>query len=288
MPIIGAMAENATLFVIYNRTQTLIRSMSAPSPSHSPGEPLAPMSLPQLAAAAGCAGAVASFILTPIELVKCRMQVQLMARGLASTSTAPLPLHHMASSPVARPHAPVSISPSSSASSPHFSTSARPSPSPSPPPGPVGIVAATLRTHGISGLWLGQTGTLLRETGGSTAWFVAFEAVTRVFIKRRQTTAPDGVRVTKSDLAAWQLMAAGACAGISYNFILYPADSIKSTIQTAEEIGGGDPKSIKARGFFQVGRDIYRSRGIKGLYSGCGLTCMRSAPSSAMIFLIYS
>jgi ornithine carrier protein len=283
MPVVGAMAENATLFLVYNRAQALIRTISPPSPALSPRELPPPMSLPQLAAAAGCAGAVASFVLTPIELVKCRMQVQLMGKGVASTSTAPLPSYPSASA-AGRPHASVSAP---SSSGPHFSTSttaSRPSP---PPPGPFAIVANTLRTRGISGLWLGQTGTLLRETGGSMAWFVAFEAVSRWFVKRRQANASEGVRVAKSDLPAWQLMASGACAGISYNFILYPADSIKSTIQTAEEMGGGDPK-LKSRGFLQVGRDIYRSRGLKGLYNGCGLTCMRSAPSSAMIFLIYS
>src|ERR1700682_5004789 len=111
MPIVGAMAENATLFVIYNRAQILIRALSGPSSSSSlaPGEALPPLSLPQLAAAAGCAGAIASFILTPIELVKCRMQVQLMSKEVASTSKSPSPLYHSATSPVVvGPHASVS------------------------------------------------------------------------------------------------------------------------------------------------------------------------------------
>jgi len=41
------------------------------------------------------------------------------------------------------------------------------------------------------------------------------------------------------------------------------------------------------KGFVQVATGMYRASGIRGLYRGCGLTCMRSAPSSAVIFLVY-
>lgn len=41
------------------------------------------------------------------------------------------------------------------------------------------------------------------------------------------------------------------------------------------------------KGFAQVATGMYRASGIRGLYRGCGLTCMRSAPSSAVIFLVY-
>lgn len=34
----------------------------------------------------------------------------------------------------------------------------------------------------------------------------------------------------------------------------------------------------------QVGKDILRARGVKGLYQGCGVTALRAAPSSALIF----
>ena len=69
---------------------------------------------------------------------------------------------------------------------------------------------------------------------------------------------------------------------MSYNFILFPADSVKSRMQT-QVIGAHEPK----RGFFAVGRGIYQAGGIKALYRGCGITVARSAPSSAVIFLVY-
>ena len=67
------MAENAALFMVYNRIQDLIRSMS--SPGHSLfGSRLAPgetklvagkreLGMGELALAAGAAGAVTSFVL---------------------------------------------------------------------------------------------------------------------------------------------------------------------------------------------------------------------------------
>lgn len=226
MPVSGAMAENATLFVVYNQVQNLIRRFRTSSSTE-------PLSLSELALPSACAGAAASYVLTPVELIKCRMQVQLMVP-------------------------PDLLKPSTS-----------------PPPGPVALARDTIRQHGFRGLWLGHTGTLLREAGGSTLWFLTFESLARAQI-------PQGG--TKNDLAAWQLAASGACAGIAFTVGLFPADCIKSTVQVQEELN----PAARRKGFIETGRDIYRSRGIRGLYNGCGVTCVRSAPSSAMIFAIYS
>jgi ornithine carrier protein len=238
----------------------------------------APLSMAQLSIAAAAAGAVTSCVLTPIELVKCRMQVQ----QLSNPGVAPKLL-----------------------------------------PGPLALVRDTLRTHGLRGLWLGQTGTLLRETGGGMAWFLAFEGVCRAAQTRRRNA---GRKAAKQDLSAPELMLAGACAGVGYNVVLFPvsvvrenartgqdcpplresrvsrlisaallrlkADSVKSTMQTTAELaraGAGaaaDVAPATARnGFVATFRDIYRRRGVRGLYAGCGVTCLRSGPSSGALGL---
>lgn len=161
--------------------------------------------------------------------------------------------------------------------------------------GPFEIVRSTIAAHGLKGLWLGQTGTLFRETGGSAAWFGAYEAVSRAFISAKQKQADAvgaGTKITKKDLSTLQLMAAGACAGMSYNIVLFPADCVKSAMQTEEELRprqrGPDGKFVgQGPKFWSVAKRIYTSRGIAGLYAGCGVTVARAAPSSAMIFLIY-
>jgi ornithine carrier protein len=203
---------------------------------------------------------------TPIELIKCRMQVQMLAREEVAVAT----LGSAAAS-------------SSSSSIPPALPKTLP-----PLQGPVALALGTLRAHGFRGLWLGQTGTLLRETGGSAAWFTTYEVAAKFFIARRQK-ALDSIpslerrTLTKGDLAMYELMMSGAMAGVMYNVTLFPADSVKSAVQTWAELNPDKPRL----GFLAMGQRIWRTRGLKGLYAGCGLTVMRSAPSSAMIFLIY-
>ncbi len=159
--------------------------------------------------------------------------------------------------------------------------------------GPVALVRSVLATHGLRGLWLGQSGTLLRETGGSSAWFTTYEVLTAALLARRQRAGRDrGAPLARKDLRMWELLLAGACAGVSYNVVLFPADSIKSAMQTEAELRGpivhGDPpRPRRGRGFVGTARDIYVRRGVRGLYAGLGVTVVRSAPSSALIFLIY-
>lgn len=221
-PLVGAAAENSSLFFSYNIAQSFTRYQLYPG--LAPKENL-PMGALIMCGAAS--GAFASFVLTPIELIKCKMQVQ-------SISTVP-------------------------------SQGVR--------PGPLRLVGDIYRIYGVRGLWHGQMGTFLRETGGSAAWFGSYEYFSMELRRRRNTKT----------LAASEMMLAGAAAGVGYNFILFPADSIKSRMQT-EAIGLA---SNEVKGFWAVGSGIYQAGGLKALYRGCGITCMRSAPSSAVIFLCY-
>ena len=248
MPMSGAMAETATLFLVYNQTQSLLRQLRFHFTGNSNAlhRSLNPL---ELAFAGAMAGSAASLILTPVELIKCRMQVQFLAMeskllNLTATQSNPIELKRA-----------------------NFSALE----------GPVALIKRQIRTEGFRGLWLGQTGTFVREAGGTAAWFLANEGVTKFFVKRQ------GPKATKADLASWQYALGGVAAGICYTLSLFPADSIKSSIQTHAELTGTAPKS-----FLVTGRDIFRARGLKGLYSGCGITCFKSACSSALVFVIYS
>ncbi|POW11950.1 hypothetical protein PSHT_08247, partial [Puccinia striiformis] len=244
MPVVGAMAENATLFLVYGQVQQLIRRLAFPDQVIERRPP--PLPLGYLSIAAACGGAMASLILTPIELVKCKMQVQQIAADPTNNKV-----------------------------------------------GPLGIVRSVLKRDGFAGLWLGQTGTLLRETGGAAIWFCTFESIVALFVKRHQeqqqqsTGLPNNRVLSKDDLSSPELMISGGIAGILYNLVFFPADSIKSTIQTASElIPTSTSQTPTNNGFLNVGRQIVQNRGWKGLYAGCGITCLRSAPSSALIFWI--
>lgn len=230
-PFAGAAAETACLFWSYRVAQDLLRATILP---RNTGDAL-PLSA--LVSAGAMSGGVTSLILTPIELVKCRMQVPLQS-----------PLD-----PSLNQRGGLTSSPLS----------------------PFAVIADVYRREGLPGFWRGQLGTFLRETGGTAAWFGSYEAITLFFKKRLEASTGQ----TNPDLPVYQQMASGAVAGMSYNFIFYPADTIKSKIQT------GELTHVRPT-FMSVGKALWRSHGLKGLYRGCGITVARSAPSSALIFTI--
>ncbi|KAG6379869.1 mitochondrial carrier [Boletus reticuloceps] len=204
-PIAGAMVENASLFVSYSQLQHVIRWITGDLSSRE-------LTLPQLAMAGAGAGAVTSFVLTPIELVKCKMQVQMLAVDVAGTS-----MHSHPSGAAAAALGPTmtSIKPQSL-------------------PGPIAVLTSVIRNDGLRGLWLGQTGTLIRETGGGAAWFACKEFVAAKLVQQR--AARTGARLARKDIIPWESAVAGACAGAVFNFSLFPADTIKSAMQTEEEL----------------------------------------------------
>lgn len=234
-PFAGAAAETACLFFSYRVAQEALRAAGG----LKPGEVLP---LGGLVTAGAMSGSVTSVVLTPIELVKCRMQVPLQS-----------PLD---------PTLPRNVGLSTRAVS------------------PFAVIADVYRREGLSGFWRGQLGTFLRETGGTAAWFGSYEAITLLFKTRIQLAQPSR-SLQDIELPLSQQMASGAVAGMSYNFIFYPADTIKSKIQTGELSAHGVRPT-----FMQVGRALWKTHGLKGLYRGCGITVARSAPSSALIFTI--
>ncbi|KOS14231.1 mitochondrial ornithine carrier protein [Malassezia pachydermatis] len=226
MPLWGATLEDAALFLTYNQVQSALCWAHGYRDASS-------LAMSDLAIAAAASGAMAGLVLTPVELIKCKMQVQRM--GASSTL---------------------------------------------PPPNATTLISETVRQSGVLGLWHGLSGTLLREVGGGVAWFLTFEVATRKFLQWRQQSTPDKL-LTKSDLGSLELATSGAMAGVLYNVSLFPADSVKSTMQTEQELlahAGKAPSTPS--GFWTTFRRIYATRGLRGLYAGVGVTCLRSAPSS--------
>ena len=151
-------------------------------------------------------------------------------------------------------------------------------------PGPIAVLMSVIRNDGFRGLWLGQTGTLIRETGGGAAWFACKEFVGTQLVRRRATRT--GMPLARTDILPWESAVSGACAGALFNFSLFPADTVKSAMQTEEELrprGRGVPPPT----FLGTVKALYKAQGIRGFYVGCGITVARSIPSSAIIFLIY-
>lgn len=199
------------------------------------------LSVPTLWLTGAFAGACTSFVLTPVELVKCKIQAPMLADGASTASAAPLR--------------------------------------------PIPVIRDVYRHEGLRGFWHGQMGTLIREAGGCSAWFGAKETVTAMFYNMQTRDAASEAErqaMMSKPLPIWQQALAGASAGVSYNFLFFPADTIKSRMQTMP-LGG----TAEKRTFWHEGRELWRQHGLRGMYRGCGITCLRSAPSSAFIFMVY-
>lgn len=69
---------------------------------------------------------------------------------------------------------------------------------------------------------------------------------------------------------------AGMCGGTSYWTLCYPIDVVKSRQQT------GHPGR-----FYSTLTTIYRTEGTRALFDGLGITLLRSAPSTAALFVVY-
>ncbi|KAG4410545.1 Amino-acid transporter arg-13 [Cadophora malorum] len=243
-PLVGAALETSSLFF----WERVAREAFFTAGLYQREKPL-PLSALWLTGA--ISGAFTSLVLTPVELVKCKIQVPAKASTDGMVHRSPTPL---------------------------------------------AVIREVFRHQGLRGFWNGQLGTLIRETGGCAAWFGSKETVTLLFRHLNSKNAPlsyspstlkhQNLPTTSEDglapLPLWQQAVAGASAGMSYNFLFFPADTIKSRMQTVS-VSSTAPQ-VK---FWDEGLAIWRQYGLKGLYRGCGITVARSAPSSAFIFIIF-
>lgn len=212
-PLIGSMAENALLFWAYNIFKKAL--------GETQGNELP---LGKLALAGGLAGAVVPFVNTPVELIKCRLQVQNSASGNFRYYK-----------------------------------------------GPVDVIIKTLKTEGlVKGLYRGNMSTLLREIPGNCVWYGVYEGFCKYMTP---------VDKKKADLGPSVHLMGGALAGFGYWTAFYPADTVKSMIQTSSD--------HTKKGFFETLAQIYNHQGLRGLYRGWGVTVTRAAPSHALLLAVY-
>lgn len=225
---------------------------------------------------------------TPIELVKCKMQVQMM--NISSRKCQPAVASNALSLPIpafSPTHAPGLTSTLESFRNPKI----RPR-----PPGPLAIIRHALQTEGFRGLWKGHTGTILRDSGGSAAWFAIKEHVSELLLQRRRNSLPEHQEPVDL-LHPWESAVAGAIAGAVCIFAFHPVDTVKSAMQTESELRPSRGEShakpqtssvqIPSSTFIGTLSRIYSARGLRGLYAGCGMSVARAVPSSGILFVVY-
>lgn len=134
--------------------------------------------------------------------------------------------------------------------------------------GGLDVVRQLYKEGGVKSVFRGSAMTLARDGPGSAAYFATYE-----IIKRRLTPKnPDG---TPGQLSLTAVMAAGGAAGVAMWIPVFPIDTIKSRLQSAEgrpTIGG-------------TVREIYARNGFKSFFPGFGPAMARAVPANAATFL---
>ncbi|KAI1470535.1 mitochondrial carrier domain-containing protein [Daldinia caldariorum] len=136
--------------------------------------------------------------------------------------------------------------------------------------GAMDVVRQLYREGGVRSVFRGSAATLARDGPGSAAYFATYE-----YIKRRLTPRDPATGQPSGDLSLTAVTAAGGAAGIAMWIPVFPVDTVKSRLQTAEghvSIGG-------------VVRELYGKGGVKAFFPGFGPALARAVPANAATFL---
>lgn len=134
--------------------------------------------------------------------------------------------------------------------------------------GGMDVVRQLYKEGGIRSVFRGSAMTLARDGPGSAAYFATYETV-------KKYLTPKNADGSAGELSLTAVMAAGGAAGVAMWIPVFPVDTIKSRLQSAEgnpTIGG----TIK---------ELYRRAGYKAFFPGIGPAMARAVPANAATFL---
>ena len=135
--------------------------------------------------------------------------------------------------------------------------------------GGLDVVRQLYKEGGIRSVYRGSAMTLARDGPGSATYFATYEYVKRKMTPKDLNGNPSG------ELSLTAVMTAGGAAGVAMWIPVFPVDTIKSRLQSAEgrpTIGG-------------TIRGLYASGGFKAFFPGLGPAMARAVPANAVTFL---
>lgn len=135
--------------------------------------------------------------------------------------------------------------------------------------GGMDVVRQLYKEGGIRSVFRGSAMTLARDGPGSAAYFATYEIIKRKLTPRDPATGQPG------QLSLTAVMAAGGAAGVAMWIPVFPVDTIKSRLQSAE---GRPTISGTIKG-------IHASGGFKAFFPGFGPAMARAVPANAATFL---
>jgi solute carrier family 25 (mitochondrial carnitine/acylcarnitine transporter), member 20/29 len=136
--------------------------------------------------------------------------------------------------------------------------------------GGLDVVRQLYREGGIRSVFRGSAMTLARDGPGSAAYFASYE-----YVKRSLTPKDPATGEATGELSLPAVIVAGGAAGVAMWIPVFPVDTIKSRLQSAE----GRPTIMGTV------RGVYRSGGVKAFFPGFGPALARAVPANAATFL---
>lgn len=135
--------------------------------------------------------------------------------------------------------------------------------------GGLDVVRQLYKEGGLKSVFRGSAMTLARDGPGSAAYFAVYETV------KRSLSPKDAEGNATGELSLGAVMTAGGAAGIAMWIPVFPVDTIKSRLQSAEgrPTIGGTIREVLGRG------------GVKAFFPGFGPALARAVPANAATFL---
>ena len=137
-----------------------------------------------------------------------------------------------------------------------------------------GCVMYIWRANGVRGCFQGMGATFLRTVPATSAFFGTYELVKQKLCRPGQL---------KSELGVAQLLLSGGCGGLAYWLSCFPADSVKSAMQSDAVFR----HERQYRTIVDTTRQFWREGGIRRFYRGLAPALLRSFPANAVCLLSY-
>jgi solute carrier family 25 carnitine/acylcarnitine transporter 20/29 len=143
----------------------------------------------------------------------------------------------------------------------------------------MGVTKQIYAKAGLRGLYKGLGVTLMRETPGYGAYFASYTLLTHWLLPN----------VQDHDQASAALLFSGGFAGIMGWLVTYPADVVKTRLQSCIDIYNlvsefQNPKYRTARHAFKL---ILKEEGYSVFFRGMGATILRAFPTNAATFYVF-